>query len=82
MKPLIVALDVESDKEALTLIKATKKYVDLYKIGPGLILRYGPKIIQKIRKQKKRSLKNRPRQSQKIRRLIPRQKARVLFQMI
>ncbi len=48
MKPLIVALDVETEKEALALIRATKKFVDIYKVGPGLILRYGPSIIKKI----------------------------------
>jgi orotidine-5'-phosphate decarboxylase len=34
MKPLIVALDVDTEKEALSLIKATKAHVDLYKVGP------------------------------------------------
>ena len=51
MKPLIIALDVETDKEALSLIKATKKCADIYKVGPTLVLRYGPKIFEKIRKQ-------------------------------
>lgn len=49
MKPLIIALDVETDKEALSLLKATRRHCDVYKIGPGLVLRYGPQIIRKIR---------------------------------
>jgi len=49
MKPLIVALDVETEKEALALVRATKKFVDIFKIGPGLVLRYGPAILKKIR---------------------------------
>ncbi len=49
MKPLIIALDVDTDKEALALIKATRKNCDLYKVGPTLVLRYGPQMIKKIR---------------------------------
>jgi orotidine-5'-phosphate decarboxylase len=49
MKPLIVALDVETEKEAMGLVRATKQFVDVFKIGPGLILRYGPSIIKKIK---------------------------------
>ncbi|MCG3206035.1 MAG: Orotidine 5'-phosphate decarboxylase [Elusimicrobia bacterium] len=54
MKPLIVALDVDTDKEALALIKATRKHVDLYKVGPTLVLRYGPDIFKRIRKTGKK----------------------------
>ncbi len=54
MKPLIVALDVDTDKEALAIIKATKKHVDVYKVGPSHILRYGPDILKKIRKTGKK----------------------------
>ena len=54
MKPLIVALDVDTEKEALRLVKATKKHVDIFKIGPTLVLRYGPSIIKKIRAQRKK----------------------------
>lgn len=54
MKPLIVALDVDTDKEALSLIKLTKKHADVYKVGPTLILRYGPEILKKIRKTGKK----------------------------
>lgn len=54
MKPLIVALDVETEREAMSLVKATKDYVDVYKVGPGLVLRYGPEIFKKIRKARKK----------------------------
>lgn len=36
MKPLIVALDVETDKEAIALVKELKPHVDLFKVGPVL----------------------------------------------
>lgn len=48
MKPLIVALDVETEKEALSIIRATRKHVDLYKVGPGLLMRYGTSLLKKI----------------------------------
>ena len=54
MKPLIVALDVDTDKEALSIVRATRKYADLYKVGPSLILRYGPAILKKIRNARKK----------------------------
>jgi orotidine-5'-phosphate decarboxylase len=54
MKPLVVALDVDTEKEALSLLKATRKQADLYKVGPALILRYGPQILKKIRKTGKK----------------------------
>jgi orotidine-5'-phosphate decarboxylase len=54
MKPLIVALDVDTDKEALSLVKATKEFVDIYKVGPALVLRYGPDIFKKIRAARKK----------------------------
>ncbi len=50
MKPLILALDVDTEKECLSLIKATRKHVDVYKIGPSLVLKYGPDITKRIRK--------------------------------
>jgi len=54
MKPLIVALDVDTEKEALALIRETRKNVDIYKVGPTLILRYGPEILKRIRKSGKK----------------------------
>lgn len=49
MKPLIIALDVDTEKEALGLLRATKARCDVYKVGPTLILKYGPSILKKIR---------------------------------
>jgi orotidine-5'-phosphate decarboxylase len=54
MKPLIIALDVDTEKEALSLIKETKEFCDIYKVGPGLFLRYGRDIIKKIQRLKKK----------------------------
>ncbi|MFN0117010.1 MAG: orotidine-5'-phosphate decarboxylase [Elusimicrobiota bacterium] len=50
MKPLIVALDVDTKKEVSALIRATQEYVDIFKVGPTLILKYGPQIINEINK--------------------------------
>lgn len=49
MKPLIVALDVETDKDALALVKDLKSQVDLFKVGPVLFLKYGESLIRQIR---------------------------------
>jgi orotidine-5'-phosphate decarboxylase len=49
MKPLIVALDVETDEEALDLVDQLAKEVALFKIGPVLFLKYGGDLIRKIR---------------------------------
>jgi orotidine-5'-phosphate decarboxylase len=49
MKPLIIALDVDTEKEALGLMRATRRHCDVYKVGPTLVLRYGPSILKKIR---------------------------------
>ncbi len=49
MKPLIIALDVDTEKEALALLRRTKNQCDVYKVGPTLVLRYGPSILKKIR---------------------------------
>lgn len=49
MKPLIVALDVETDREALSLVKTLQPHVDLFKVGPVLFLKYGEALIRQIR---------------------------------
>ena len=49
MKPLIVALDVETDKEAIALAKRLRSHVDLFKIGPVLFLKYGGRLIEELR---------------------------------
>jgi len=49
MKPLIVALDVETDKEALGLVRILQPHVDLFKVGPVLFLKYGGALLHEIR---------------------------------
>lgn len=49
MKPLIVALDVETDQQALQLVRTLKPHVDLFKVGPVLFLKYGGALLQEIR---------------------------------
>jgi orotidine-5'-phosphate decarboxylase len=49
MKPLIVALDVETDKEAIALVKTLKAEVDLFKVGPVLFMKYGGALLSEIR---------------------------------
>lgn len=50
---IILALDVDTLREAQSIIKDTKKYIDVYKVGPHLFTKYGPQIIKLIRKSKK-----------------------------
>src|SRR4051812_21356222 len=49
MKPLIVALDVETDREAIGLVRALKPQVDLFKVGPVLFLKYGGTLLAELR---------------------------------
>ncbi|HPI41296.1 MAG TPA: orotidine 5'-phosphate decarboxylase, partial [Pseudobdellovibrionaceae bacterium] len=49
--PLIVALDVDTDQEALGLVEELYDLVGGFKVGPRLNLRYGSELIQKISKR-------------------------------
>jgi orotidine-5'-phosphate decarboxylase len=49
MKPLIVALDVETDTQALSLVQKLKPHVDLFKVGPVLFLKYGGALVTSLR---------------------------------
>ena len=49
MKPLIVALDVETDLEALRFVRKLKPQVDLFKVGPVLFLKYGGPLLAQMR---------------------------------
>jgi len=49
MKPLIVALDVETSQEALDLTRRLSPHVNLFKVGPVLFLKYGGALIQELR---------------------------------
>lgn len=46
--PLCVALDVDTDQEALNLVKKLADIVGGFKLGPRLCLRYGEKLTQEI----------------------------------
>jgi orotidine-5'-phosphate decarboxylase len=50
MKPLIVALDLETDAEALSLVKKLSGFVDIFKVGPVLYLKYGGPLVKDIQK--------------------------------
>jgi len=52
---LIVALDVNSFKKAKRLINALSQYVDIFKVGSELFTSCGPKIIDYLRKKKKKT---------------------------
>jgi orotidine-5'-phosphate decarboxylase len=49
MKPLIVALDVETDQEAIGLVRELRAHVDLFKVGPVLFLKYGGTLLAELR---------------------------------
>ncbi|HVO33431.1 MAG TPA: orotidine-5'-phosphate decarboxylase [Elusimicrobiota bacterium] len=51
MRPLIVALDVETDKEALAMARRLKPWVDVFKVGPVLFLKYGSRLIEDLRSE-------------------------------
>lgn len=50
MKPLIVALDVETEREALQLVRHLAPWVDVFKVGPVQFLKGGGPFLQEIRK--------------------------------
>jgi orotidine-5'-phosphate decarboxylase len=50
LRPLIVALDVETDREARALTRRLRPHVDLFKVGPVLFLKYGGALICDLNK--------------------------------
>ncbi len=48
MKPLIVALDVEAEKEALAWVEKLSPWVDLFKVGPVLFLKGGQPLLKSL----------------------------------
>jgi orotidine-5'-phosphate decarboxylase len=50
---IIVALDVDTLKEAKVIIRDTKAFFDIYKVGPHLFTKYGPEVVKLIHKNKK-----------------------------
>lgn len=49
--PLILALDVDDEKKAYELVDQTASIVGGIKIGPRLMLRYGPQFLKHVAKQ-------------------------------
>lgn len=49
MKKIILALDVYNFSRVEELVKETVPYIDIYKVGPILFLRYGEKIMRIIK---------------------------------
>jgi orotidine-5'-phosphate decarboxylase len=50
-KPLFVALDVDTDADALRIAELTAPYVGGFKVGPRLIVRYGEKLLSQLQKK-------------------------------
>ncbi|MCK4462896.1 MAG: orotidine-5'-phosphate decarboxylase [Candidatus Omnitrophica bacterium] len=48
---LIVALDVDSYRKAVRLLKSLSRYVKVFKVGSALFTKCGPKIIRHIHKR-------------------------------
>ncbi|MDR2192723.1 MAG: orotidine-5'-phosphate decarboxylase [Endomicrobium sp.] len=49
MKKIILALDVYDFSKAEKLVKDTKDFIDLYKVGPILFLQFGKEIIKMLK---------------------------------
>ena len=47
--PLFAALDLETKDQALSLVKNTQNYVQAYKLGPRLFLKYGTVLVEDIK---------------------------------
>ena len=48
--PLFLALDLETKEQALAQVAKSSPWLKGYKIGPRLFLKYGPNLIQQIKK--------------------------------
>ncbi len=51
--PIILALDVEDIKEALSYVDELHQYIDIFKVGPVLFIKYGRRIIDEIKSRGK-----------------------------
>ena len=49
---LFLALDQDTEREALNLVEQTHEFVKGYKIGPSLFLKLGPSIVKEVSKFK------------------------------
>ncbi len=54
LSPIIVALDVDSQIEALQWIEKLGSHVDIFKVGLQLFSREGPSIVKMIISNRKR----------------------------
>lgn len=48
IQKIVLALDVDSDVQALKLCEDLKNYVGLFKIGSQLFTRFGPSMVKKV----------------------------------
>jgi orotidine-5'-phosphate decarboxylase len=48
---LVLALDVDTQEEAIALVKELKDYVGIYKVGLQLLTRQGPEIVKAIQEE-------------------------------
>ena len=48
IRKIVLALDVDSDVQALKLCEELKDYVGLFKIGSQLFTRFGPSMVKKV----------------------------------
>lgn len=46
--PIFVALDVDNENQAMELARQVEPFVGGFKLGPRLLLRYGPHLVQKL----------------------------------
>ena len=49
ISPLIVALDVPDLEKAINLVDALSDFVDIFKVGPVLFLKYGFRVVEIIK---------------------------------
>ncbi len=47
--PIILALDVDSEEEAIGFAKRLREFVGGYKVGPRLLLKYGPRVVNELK---------------------------------
>ena len=48
--PYFLALDLDSGEEALQMAERVAPFVGGFKVGPRLILRYGPELLKQLKR--------------------------------
>jgi orotidine-5'-phosphate decarboxylase len=51
---LIVALDLDTEQEALSMVDLLSEEVEIFKVGPRLFFQSGPRIVKKIHRRQKK----------------------------